>query len=171
MKTHSKRRNPGFTLLELVVVIAIISIILGIAIPMFSASKETSELRSIANQLVGNFKQAQALARSGKADVPVWPANTRAQAAGIRFISATQYAIFVDQDNLSNGAGSEADIEVVDIAPNGEPFAFVSPPAQVRFKKNGTLPTPPDITVTVRNTNTNQTKVVQVTYGGQASIL
>lgn len=171
MKQRKDRSRRGFSLVELAVVIAIIAVILGIAIPMFSRSKSTSELRSVANQLVGDFRRAQALARAGKADVAVWGNGVRTQAAGIRFISATQYAIFVDRDAQNNGAATEADMEVVDIAANGEPLTFVSPPAQIRFRKNGTLPSPPDLQVTIRNTDTNQNKVVEVTFGGRARIL
>lgn len=171
MSRRLKRSTHGFSLLEMAVVVAIMAIIMAVAIPSFTRSKETRELRAVANRLVGHCRQAQSLARSGKANVPVWAPDTRTQMAGLRFISATQYAVFVDQDTQANGAASEADVEVVDIASDGSPFIFVTPPPQIRFRKNGTLPNSADLQVDIRNTATDQTKSVRITYGGRASIL
>lgn len=164
------RGRGGFSLIEIVVVIAIVGLLVGVAVPLFSRSKQKAELRATANRLAGDFKTARVLAASGKADVPAWGAGVRAQMAGIRFISATQYAIFVDQDSQSNGGGTEADVEIVDIAANNEPFQFVAPPVQVRFKKSGTLVAPPDIDIFIRDTTTGDQRVVRVTYGGKASV-
>lgn len=164
-RTRTKR---GFSLLEIVVVIAIVSLLAGIAIPAFSRAKMKAQLRSTANRMVGDFKQARTLAASGKAGLAAWAADQRTQMAGIRFISATQYAIFIDNDNAANG--SEVDIEVVDIAANNEPFVFVGAPAEVRFKRTGTLVAPPDVDIIVQDTTTNEQRTVRITYGGKASV-
>jgi len=165
-----KRRGRGFSVLEVMVVLGILAIVVGIAIPMFSSTREANGLRDAARRLAGNFKRAQALARSGKADVPTWAPGTRVRMAGIRFISPTQYAIFVDNDRLANGGGTEVDVEIVDIAPRGEPYTFVGAPAEVRFRRNGTLPNAADVPISIQNTSSNVTKVVTVTYGGRASV-
>ena len=93
-----------------------------------------------------------------------------ARSAGIRFISATQYAIFVDQDGLDNGAGTEADVEVVDVTEGGVPFQFVTPPVSVRFRRNGTLTSAGDVDLTLEDTGTSERRVVRVTFGGKASV-
>ena len=164
------RGQRGFSLIEIVVTLGILGLLVGIAVPLFSRTREKAELRTAANRLVGDFKQARALAASGKADIQAWGQGVRAQMAGIRFINATQYAIFVDQDTQANGGATEADIEIVDIAPGNEPFQFVGPPAQVRFKKSGTLIAPPDVDIIVRNTDTGEQRVVRISYGGKASM-
>lgn len=91
--------------------------------------------------------------------------------AGIRFLSPTRYAIFVDSDQVANGGGTEVVIAIVDIAPNGEPYQFVAAPAEIRFRRNGTLPAPPDMQIDILNTSSNLTKSVIVAYGGRASVL
>jgi type IV fimbrial biogenesis protein FimT len=53
-------RQPGFTLIELMVAITIIAILLAMAVPSFSDAGLSSQLRSVANELVG----ATQLARS-----------------------------------------------------------------------------------------------------------
>lgn len=169
---HSSQRNRrrGFSLVELMVTVAILATIVAIAVPLFTRTKRKNDLRYTAQRMVSHFAKARTFATSGKSDVPTWPQGTRARTAGIRFISATQYAIFVDQDGQDNGAATEADVEVVDIAASGEPFQFVAPPTSVRFRRNGTLTASPDVNITLRDTETAEQRVVRVTFGGKASL-
>ena len=52
----------GFTLIEMMVVIAIIGIILAIALPAYSSWRERTALRSAADALMAHLKQARHLA-------------------------------------------------------------------------------------------------------------
>lgn len=178
--TRRKNARGGFSLIEMMVVVAIIGIVVGLAVPMFSANKVSAEHRRVTQRLVGSLKRAQAMARSGKSGLAGWAVGDRTQTAGVRFVNATTYAIFVDNDRISNGAASEVDIEFVNISPNGEPFALFSAQAEIRFAKNGTLPAPADVLVRISadvgGCGTNPTNsgprcnVVGVTYGGRASV-
>ncbi len=178
--TRGKNDRRGFSLIEMMVVIGIISIVVGIAVPMFSANKVSAEHRRVTQRLVGSLKRAQAMARSGKSGLAGWNANQRTQTAGVRFVNATTYAIFVDNDRVSNGAASEVDIEFVNIAPNGEPFTLFVAQPEIRFQRNGTLPTPADVLVRIavdaggcaaNPTNSGpRCNVVGVTYGGRAAV-
>ena len=170
MNHAQSHRRRGFSLVELMVTMAILATIVAVAVPLFTRTKRKNELRYTAQRLSAHFAKARSLATSGKRDVPTWPAGTRARSAGIRFISATQYAIFVDQDGLDNGAGTEADVEVVDVTEGGVPFQFVTPPVSVRFRRNGTLTAAGDVDLTLEDTVTTERRVVRVTFGGKASV-
>ncbi len=53
------KKNKGFTLMELIIVIAIIGILAGIAVPSFSKQLKNNRLISNANQLQSVFKFAR----------------------------------------------------------------------------------------------------------------
>ncbi|MCA9554786.1 MAG: prepilin-type N-terminal cleavage/methylation domain-containing protein [Myxococcales bacterium] len=168
---HNRKRARtarGFSLLEIVVVISIVGILAGIAIPAFGTLRQKAQLRSAANRLVGDFKEARVLAGSGRQNMPTWPANARVEMAGIRFISPTQYAIFADSDATANG--NEVLIRVVDITAYNDTFHFLPGPPEVRFRRSGTLVAPPDIDIFIRNSSTSDQRTVRVTYGGKVSI-
>src|SRR6185503_6279021 len=57
-------RQRGVTLLELLIVIAIMAIVAGFVIPMFGGPVSTSELRSSARQLAAGLRLAQSEAVS-----------------------------------------------------------------------------------------------------------
>lgn len=170
---HNRKRARtarGFSLMEIMVVVSIVALLAGIAVPAFTTLREKAQLRSTANRLVGDFKEARVLAGSGRQNMPTWLPTDRVEMAGIRFLpGATQYAIFADTDATLNG--NEVDIRVVDITTDATTFQFVLPPLEVRFRRVGTLVAPPDMNIVLQNTNTGEQRTVRVTYGGKVSIL
>ena len=67
----SHRSRGGFTLIELMVVIALVAIILAIAAPSFRSMIEMQRLRSITSQLVTDFQFARSEAVARRALVGV----------------------------------------------------------------------------------------------------
>lgn len=59
MKTPSPLRNSGFTLIEMMVVITIISIIASVAVPSFSSLFDRYRLRGAADALFGDLQAAR----------------------------------------------------------------------------------------------------------------
>ena len=60
------RSSSGVTLLELLIVIALMAIVAGVVIPMFGGPVSTSELRSSARQLAAGLRLARSEAVSGR---------------------------------------------------------------------------------------------------------
>jgi len=66
-------RSPGFTLVEIMIVVAIIGLLASMAIPNFMKSRETAQLNTIINNLrvIENAKDTWALEnRKGTGDTP-----------------------------------------------------------------------------------------------------
>jgi general secretion pathway protein H len=57
-----KRSSAGFTLTEMVIVLAILSCLTVVALPYVNAGKEANDARSVALQIAGLLKQAQVMA-------------------------------------------------------------------------------------------------------------
>lgn len=72
---YLKSRSSGFTLIELMVVVALIAVVAGIAVPNFSRLIESNRVVSTTNSVVGliNFARSEAV-RRGQA-VTVQAAN------------------------------------------------------------------------------------------------
>ena len=75
------RRRPGFSLIELVVVIAIVIILTGAAVPAFGHAVTTSRLQAAAYQLAGDLKLMRENAILYQADLTMYlctdPASQR----------------------------------------------------------------------------------------------
>jgi len=69
MKTH---RSRGFTLVEIMIVVAIIALLAAIAIPNFVKAKATSEQ----NACINNLKNLDAAAQSSMQERKLQPTNT-----------------------------------------------------------------------------------------------
>lgn len=72
----------GFTLLELMITIALVSIMIGIAIPSFRDITETQTLRAAAGSLHASLMQARAEAIKRNAEVRLRPASGQAWSDG-----------------------------------------------------------------------------------------
>jgi general secretion pathway protein H len=59
------RRRPGFTLLELVVVLAILSLLVALTAPSFSRTILSARLRASASEVRASFARARSLAVAG----------------------------------------------------------------------------------------------------------
>lgn len=82
-KNRGAREREGFTLMEVLVVLAIVSVLVVIAVSNFRSSKDKKELDSLVNSIVFDLEQAKANAMSGK----------NGQNQGIKF-NASSYVTF-----------------------------------------------------------------------------
>jgi type IV fimbrial biogenesis protein FimT len=67
MSTHSRRRHTGYTIFELVMVMAIVAILAAIAIPSFKYVTSSNRIASEVNELLGDMQFARSEAiKEGK---------------------------------------------------------------------------------------------------------
>ncbi|WP_205123536.1 GspH/FimT family pseudopilin [Cognatilysobacter lacus] len=76
------RRNRGFSLLELIVTMAVIAIIVGIAVPSFNSMIARSRISAGANQLVAGIQTARLLALRSNARVDLCPSTDGSTCSG-----------------------------------------------------------------------------------------
>lgn len=82
--------HKGFTLIELMVVIAVLAVLLSIAAPSFTDFRRNSELTSLANKLVASINAARGEAMKAGRSAFVVPANGTTWTSG--------WSVFVDMN-------------------------------------------------------------------------
>lgn len=72
------RRSQGFTLIELMVTIAVLGVIVGIAAPSFSRMLQDNRMITVASELQGSLQLARAEAIKRRTDVVLCKSNSGA---------------------------------------------------------------------------------------------
>jgi prepilin-type N-terminal cleavage/methylation domain-containing protein len=105
IKTNNK---SGFTLVEIMIVVAIIGLLAAIAIPNFVKARENAQLNSILNNLriIEGAKDQWALEnKKGTGDTPTWATG----AAGIAdFLKGATVKLVVGETYTINSVGTNA---------------------------------------------------------------
>lgn len=135
MLKELKKNKKGFTLAELLIVVAIIAVLVAISIPIFTSQLEKSrDAVTIAN-LRSAYAEASAAALTGSSD----DANVTVDNAfkdGVGKISVADVAIKSTDDNYGNGA-TELPFTVTAVAGVANKTATV----EFDFPSNGGKPT------------------------------
>lgn len=110
----------GFTLLELIITVAIAGILLGVGVPGFGSLIKESRISSQYNSLVGSLYQARSEAIKGASDVTVCPKSSPGnnQCGGSNDWE-NGWIVFLDRTNATNevNASISAGDEIISVKP------------------------------------------------------
>ena len=133
-------RNSGFTLLELMMVVAISGILLMVGIPSFRSMIATSELTSTTNDLLASLKKARGRAISSGHTASVCSSDDGATCKGSAGFWSDGWIVWVDLNDNTTFEANELEwvVEIdsdssVNITPSLN-FAL-----QIDFKYDGNL--------------------------------
>ena len=148
-------KQSGFTLIEMMIIIAILAIFAAIAVPNFLSYLPKSRLNGAARQVMGDLMAARMKAVSLNHRVKVF------------FYSNYQYKICDDADTDGTVDDGEGDVQLRDIQNEYSDVTFDSsnPPDPI-FSSRGTA----NSLVTIRLTNSVDSKEVTVSIAGRVKI-
>lgn len=127
----SSRSSQGFTLIELIITIALIAIIAGFAVPSFSQLIANNRITSATNNLIGvlNYARAESVKRGRSVDVSALSSAGNADEWG------GGWRVWVDVGTAGYQAGEE--IRVFSEVPDSVTINGPDSVTNFRFRANG----------------------------------
>ncbi|GAB3507889.1 GspH/FimT family pseudopilin [Pseudoxanthomonas daejeonensis] len=125
-------RQTGFTLVELMIAVAVLAILLGLALPSFQASMRSNRVATTSNELLGSLSLARTEAIRG-----LGPAGVCASADGAACTATTDWAngwIVWREDRAAGGVTTRT---VVRYIQPKQRMAIVGPNDGMQFTTQG----------------------------------
>ncbi|MBK6322861.1 GspH/FimT family pseudopilin [Candidatus Aalborgicola defluviihabitans] len=141
-----KTRPNGFTIIEVMITVAIMAILASLAMPSFSLMLVKRSVQSASQALVDDFRytRTEALRRSKKVSICSLAANSTSACSGAPATWANGWMIFTDQDGATPGTYEPATEEIIRVQqppPNIATIQQIATPANTRtyfmYEANG----------------------------------
>ncbi|SEQ85871.1 type IV fimbrial biogenesis protein FimT [Azotobacter beijerinckii] len=157
------RRLHGFTLVELMVALAVLAILLGVAIPSFSDVTLSSKLRSLANELVASATLGRSEAIKRNAVVTLCASSDGSTCTGSWYEGWIVRAS--DGTVLHAQAAAPSGYRITAIAPDTTSITSIA------FQPTGLGATTASLTVCRSSPSAgNQERVVEISLTGRTSV-
>ena len=123
-ETRAQSRNRGFSLLELILVLLVISLVMAVAYPSMSRGKTAFHLRAVARDVINSVRIARETAVTEQKSMLV--------------VIDAQAQLVTVSDDVGEGARTYRppdDVKVLGLTPTGE--EMTQEPLVIRFASNG----------------------------------
>jgi len=149
-----KKRKRGFTLIEMMVVIAIIAVLSAIAVPSFMEYARNQRLNGAARQVYTDLMNARQ------------QAVTENKKMIVQFVNNHQYQFVRDNDASETVTTGDETLVLRDIHPDYSDVTF-SASFNPAFRPNGTGKNPK---ITLTSSSTGKTKCIKISTAGRIKI-
>ena len=143
-------KYQGFTLVEMLLSVAIISLIAGMSLPILASFNERNDLATITQSIVGQLRRAQTYARGVSGDSQ-W--GIQAQNGSVILFKGASYAV------------RDTEYDETTIIPSTISVTGLS---TVIFSKGDATPSQSG-SITLSNTNNNETRTITINAKGMVS--
>lgn len=161
------RRQHGFTMIELMVAIAILAILISLAVPSFQNIIRTNQIAAQTNSLVTSLALARSEASKRGIRVSLCARTGTGCSGGTDW--GAGWLVIEDRDGDGDLDAGDATLQTSPIPPQGMTITGDNP--SVTFEANGENFTARVITVSKNGCSTNQMREINITTSGRTRLV
>lgn len=159
------KKHTGFTLVELMITLVLVSILATISVPSFMSLIANNRLTTQANELVSSLNLARSEAIKRNTRVTVCRSSTSTSCGGTW---SNGWIVFVDAGTAGSVEAGDEILRVRNGITNGMNLTTAGAVNAVQFQTLG-LSTPTDFTLAVTNCTGDNKRLINVATSGRVS--